>query len=83
MSLKHDSDMNSYYNNFIHSEVHMELSITLYFVGQLNCYCLYLRIIKSKVSFQILNSIGTVSHTSKQKYFNDIVKSSFIPTQRF
>ena len=67
MSPKYDSTMNSRYNRFIHSEIHMALSITLSNVGQLTIsHCL--------IVTPNIDSQGTVSHTPKQKYFNNIVK---------
>ena len=41
MSPKYDSNTNSKYSSFIHSEVHMALSVTLSNAGHLNCHSLF------------------------------------------
>ena len=79
MSPKYGLTMNNTYNSFLHSEVHMTLSITISNVGHVNFHS------RSHLHFQHRTTrVSRVPNSPKQKYINDLsdlVKWSIIPTK--
>ena len=75
MSSNYDSNMNSRYSSFIHSEVHMVLSVTLSNIGHVKCHSLshrHFQHMRAKVLFQWNCSTHNQTDNTSTTWFSDL-----------
>ena len=70
MSSNYDSKLNSRYSSFIHSELHMALSVTLSNIGQVNCHSLSHRHFQHMTIKVLFHTQPNYDHTSTTSLSN-------------